>query len=237
MFSGYDNFKPLIWAHRGFSAIYPQNSLRAFSEAVDAGAHGIECDLQLTRDHVVVIAHDSSVAGRGGQLLNWADLLWSDVASGMPAGPPVARLESLSELPACTLLNLELKEQGALNPVLLNKTSEIIARNHWEERVLLSSFSKSLLDLCAEQHPQWPRAALWASWLPDVSDFSELVQVDAVHVASTFLREETMQIYQQTGYAVACWDLDDKQTRLWIDRDINGVIVDDPRWARAPGNT
>lgn len=48
---------PQTVAHRGYKAKYPENSLAAFKGAVEAGSHGIEMDLRLSKDGVVVLAH------------------------------------------------------------------------------------------------------------------------------------------------------------------------------------
>ena len=48
-----------IIAHRGFSAIAPENTLAAFEVAIARGAHSIEFDIQLSADSVPVIFHDA----------------------------------------------------------------------------------------------------------------------------------------------------------------------------------
>ena len=50
--------RPIIIAHRGASNLAPENTLAAFRLAKRLGADGIECDVQLTKDHQLVIAHD-----------------------------------------------------------------------------------------------------------------------------------------------------------------------------------
>jgi len=52
---------PLIIAHRGASASAPENTLAAFRAAVDAGADGIEFDVQLAADGVPVVIHDTDL--------------------------------------------------------------------------------------------------------------------------------------------------------------------------------
>lgn len=47
-----------IIAHRGFSAIAPENTLAAFNLAIKHGANSIEFDLQLSADGVPIIFHD-----------------------------------------------------------------------------------------------------------------------------------------------------------------------------------
>ena len=43
--------RPLIIAHRGASNLAPENTLASFRLAKELGADGIECDVQLTKDH------------------------------------------------------------------------------------------------------------------------------------------------------------------------------------------
>ncbi|MGB7202125.1 MAG: glycerophosphodiester phosphodiesterase family protein [Pyrinomonadaceae bacterium] len=65
---------PLIIAHRGGSAHAPENTLEAFRAAVDAGADGIEFDVQLARDGVPVIIHDTDLKRTAGVDKRVADL-------------------------------------------------------------------------------------------------------------------------------------------------------------------
>ena len=51
--------QPLIIGHRGASAHAPENTLAAFKMALDAGADGIEFDVQLSKDGVPVVIHDA----------------------------------------------------------------------------------------------------------------------------------------------------------------------------------
>ena len=51
-----------IWAHRGCSQRYPENTLLAFEKAMDIpGLAGIELDIQMTRDGELVVIHDERV--------------------------------------------------------------------------------------------------------------------------------------------------------------------------------
>ncbi|WP_255371675.1 glycerophosphodiester phosphodiesterase family protein [Cellulosimicrobium sp. CUA-896] len=52
---------PLVVAHRGNSAVAPQNTLAAFEAAWRGGAGSIELDVQLTADGQVVVIHDDTV--------------------------------------------------------------------------------------------------------------------------------------------------------------------------------
>ncbi|WP_020682228.1 glycerophosphodiester phosphodiesterase family protein [Marinobacterium rhizophilum] len=66
-------------AHRGYAARYPENTLLAVREALNAGAQFVEVDIQLSADRVVVVFHDDDtqrLCGRGGtvQALHRAEL-------------------------------------------------------------------------------------------------------------------------------------------------------------------
>ena len=50
-----------ISAHRGETAVHPENTLPAFREAVRLGAHQIELDVVRTKDNQLVIVHDETV--------------------------------------------------------------------------------------------------------------------------------------------------------------------------------
>ena len=83
-----------IWAHRGARREAPENTLPAFELAVAQGADGIELDVQLSADGVVVVMHDESVDrttdGHGpvvGHTL--AQLQRLDASAGMSGFPGV----------------------------------------------------------------------------------------------------------------------------------------------------
>jgi glycerophosphoryl diester phosphodiesterase len=52
---------PLQIAHRGGTGLWPENTLGAFTRAIDMGADGIELDVHLSRDGVLVVHHDESL--------------------------------------------------------------------------------------------------------------------------------------------------------------------------------
>lgn len=54
--------KPLSIAHRGFSDIYPQNTIIAFQKAIELKVDAIELDVSLSRDGHMIVFHDSEVS-------------------------------------------------------------------------------------------------------------------------------------------------------------------------------
>lgn len=51
--------RPRVFAHRGGSALAPENTLVAFDHGLSLGADGLELDVQLSRDGIVVVHHDA----------------------------------------------------------------------------------------------------------------------------------------------------------------------------------
>lgn len=49
-----------VEAHRGFSAVYPENTLLSFEKAMKLGVDRMEFDIWLSKDKVPVIMHDSN---------------------------------------------------------------------------------------------------------------------------------------------------------------------------------
>lgn len=53
-----EGIRPILIAHRGYSAIAPENTLPAFDAAIEAGADALEFDLQETVEGIPVVFHD-----------------------------------------------------------------------------------------------------------------------------------------------------------------------------------
>jgi glycerophosphoryl diester phosphodiesterase len=52
---------PLVYAHRGGAALRPENTIAAFDHGLKLGADGLELDVHLSRDGVVVVHHDTGL--------------------------------------------------------------------------------------------------------------------------------------------------------------------------------
>ena len=50
-----------VAAHRGWSAVYPENTMEAFRAAVGLNVDQIETDVRITRDGELVLMHDAAV--------------------------------------------------------------------------------------------------------------------------------------------------------------------------------
>lgn len=50
-----------LFAHRGYSARYPENTMEAFQKAYEKGFDGIETDVHMTKDGRLVLIHDETI--------------------------------------------------------------------------------------------------------------------------------------------------------------------------------
>lgn len=74
-------FKEYYYAHRGLhdnNSDAPENSMKAFKKAVDAG-YGIELDVQLTKDKIPVIFHDDNLLRVCGEKGAIGDYTWKEL--------------------------------------------------------------------------------------------------------------------------------------------------------------
>ena len=57
----FSSTRPLVFAHRGGSALAPENTIAAFDNGLALGADGLELDVHLSRDGRVVVHHDRTL--------------------------------------------------------------------------------------------------------------------------------------------------------------------------------
>src|SRR5258707_7854131 len=59
--SFFESERPMVFAHRGGSALAPENTMAAFDRGTASGVDGLELDVHLSRDGVVVVHHDRTL--------------------------------------------------------------------------------------------------------------------------------------------------------------------------------
>ena len=146
-----NNFShPIIIAHRGASAVAPENTLAAFTTAVSMGADAIEMDVKLTSDKEVVVMHDSSVNrttnGTGEvKSLTFKEIKMLDAGSKFSSRYSGEKIPSLREicekLKGKLLLNIELTNYGTFLDALPLKVADLVSEYDMQREVLISSFN------------------------------------------------------------------------------------------------
>jgi glycerophosphoryl diester phosphodiesterase len=136
---------PLVLGHRGYRARYPENTMLAFSKAIECGADGVECDLQKTADGRYVIIHDPRVDGVSNGSGEVGSMRFEEIRRlDFGRGERILELaELLAALPPDSYLDLELKGE-TLSPADCAPIEDILGRIE-RGRLMISSFESSLL--------------------------------------------------------------------------------------------
>ncbi len=139
--------QPLVIAHRGASGYRPENTLSAYSLAVDQRADMIEIDLHLSRDDIIVVRHDEDLAGLGLQREIRATDLAQIQSLDAGDGEVIPTLEDvLDRFGASIAFNLEIKigSDGAY-PGLEAAALRAVEARDLLASTLFSSFSDDVL--------------------------------------------------------------------------------------------
>jgi glycerophosphoryl diester phosphodiesterase len=135
---------PRAFAHRGWHVgelAGMENSLAAFRAAVAEGYRYLETDVHATRDGVAVVMHDATLDRTTDASGEVEKLDWARVKTARVGGrEPVCQLADLLEELPTALLNIDVKADSAVVPVL-----EVLARARAWHRVCLASFSDARL--------------------------------------------------------------------------------------------
>jgi glycerophosphoryl diester phosphodiesterase len=119
-----------IIAHRGASALKPENTIEAFKTAHKMGSNFFETDVQLTKDGILVLAHDFEINGK-------------PVKETCFSQTNLHRLtELLDILSPLTKLNIEIKNEGGIYPGIEQKVLNTVYGygEKLKQRILISSF-------------------------------------------------------------------------------------------------
>ena len=146
-----------IWAHRGCSQRYPENTLLAFEKAAAvSGLTGIELDIQLTRDGEMVVIHDERVDRTTEGMGYVRDYTLSRIkklhiyADDKPSQevPTIAEVLDLltPQMKAGLKLNIELKNSVYPYSGMEEKIVELIQKKGLQESVVYSSFYAASLE-------------------------------------------------------------------------------------------
>jgi glycerophosphoryl diester phosphodiesterase len=249
-----DAGRPIVFAHRGGSALRPENTMAAFEHGLAVGADALELDVQLARDGVVVACHDVALdrttnargllSARTGAELAAVDAAWSFGASaGFPLrnrGIGVPRLaEVLDAFPAAPLI-IELK---GTDPALAEAAVNEVRMAGAMSRVCFGSFSEALLertrrcgnDVITSAGTSEIRWALYRSWV-GVSPVDPRYQAFIVperYGARRIATRQFVRVMRGSGLPVCVWSVDHPaDMRRLLAWGVAGIITDRPDLAR-----
>ena len=242
----------LVIAHRGDSAVAPENTLPAMTAAARAGADLVEFDVQRTSDGHLIVVHDTTFArttnvaqvfpGRADDPVGsftLADVRRLDAGSWLSPAYAGTRVPTLGELlatmrPTHTDLLLELKNPE-LYPGYETQVARALTRTGFValHRVHVHSFGLPALEAFHDAAPSVPVGLLTESAIGDDSPGTWLSTLNATTVTDGGV-ERASDLHLQ----VFAWPLDPTQAtsseveRLVDDR-VSGIITDNPGQTRS----
>jgi glycerophosphoryl diester phosphodiesterase len=212
-----------IFGHRGSRATHPENTVEAFRHAMDCGADGVELDVAVTLDDVLVVTHDLVL--KDGRV----------VREHRAAQLSLPRLEEVLAMaaPPGFCFDIEAKTEAGLTPDPMPYAGLLLGalRGSPAGKLIVRSFDHDILRAFHEVAPEIPLAALITSD-PRFNDWVSVAR--AAHAAilsphySTVTAERVARAHK-AGILVSTWTVNESSDwgRL-ADIGVDTIITDDP---------
>ena len=228
---------PRVIAHRGLALDHPENTLGAFTAALDSGADILETDVHLSKDGSVIVAHDpdlTRVAGRPGLVADFSERELAEIDLGSGEGFPTLD-QLLSQFPHAKF-NIDLKTRTAVEPF-----AEIIRAHRAESRILATSFDEptrqAVINLLPEVASSTSRSmviqARLRTWLGlPMEKWTVPAEVVALQIPPAMygvalVTPSMLRLAKRKGLEVHVWTINNPEDmrRLWT-MGVHGIVTD-----------
>jgi glycerophosphoryl diester phosphodiesterase len=224
-------------AHRGFSSIYPENTMLSFEKALETGCDGIELDVHLSRDGQLVIIHDETVNRTTNGTGYVKDMTFGELRSlKIEKEQRIPSLEEYFDFIEKTNLftNIELKNDIFRYDGMEEKVIAAIRKRNLSEKIIFSSFNHFSILKCKTLAPEISCAFLTYSWYIDVGAYTKHHGLPYVHPLYTSLTDEAVKEIHSHDISINTYTVNDPgETRRLATLGIAGIITDDPKMLRA----
>lgn len=231
-----------VQAHRGASAIAPENTLAAFRAAAEQGAKWVELDVALLGDDTLVVIHDDSVdrttSGTGNLgALTRAEVDRLDAGSWFGsqfAGEKLPTLdEVIAELGQLGLsANVEIKQHPHHKSLdqLVEAVQHAIGKRAAGTNIMISSFDPDCLRAMHALEPDLEMAMLWGRPPEDWEAQLAAIPASTIHMHFKALSIGLLEETTKKGTKVRAWTCNDPvQLVSFWDAGLTGVITDNPK--------
>jgi len=250
----FDAPSPRVFAHRGASGRYPENTMAAFEAAIAVGAPYLELDIHCSRDGEIVVHHDDDLSRTAGlkklvRDLTAAELSALDVARyftpdgqsfpfrGRGIAVPTLR-DVLSSFPQQRLI-VEIKQQ---TPSLVTALLGLLRESGMARRVLIASEHQTPLDEVRAAAPGIPTnlsareiGAFMMALAPDAAPYHPLgdaLQIPPEHLGWKLATPESVAAAHRFGLEVHVWTVNDPaEMHELLAMGVDGIISDFPERA------
>ena len=218
------------YAHRGASEYAPENTMLSFHLGIFMGANGIETDVQLTRDGVPVLFHDTTlerVTGESGAICDYTyeELLAFRVKKGGHTDRITTLNDFLSTFGYRDLtFAIELKANGTAIP-----TADLIRQHGLEKKCIVTSFYLDYLREFRAYAPEIKTGYL----TPEVSEdtLSTLISlgIDEICPQGKYVTASNVTEWHKRGFNVRAWGIANREIMKAVyDAGVDGMTVNFP---------
>lgn len=231
-----------IFAHRGYSGKYPENTMIAFKKALEYGVDGIELDVQLTKDGEVVIIHDETIdrttTGKGFVVDYTYEELEKFDASFKFKDLGFNKIPTLREYFQLVkdydiVTNVELKT--GINEYLgiEEKVWELIKEYNLEEKVIISSFNHFSVMRMKKIAPQLKYGFLSEDWIIDAGKYTHSHGVQCYHPRFNNLVPDVIKELKKYNLEINTWTVNlEEDMRYLYSNNIDVIITNYPELAQ-----
>lgn len=230
-----------IYAHRGFSGEYPENTMLAFEKAIEEGADGIELDVHLSRDGEVMIIHDEALkrtAGRDGVVSDYTRSELEKISAGKTKDDsfgftPIPSLEEYLAFMAehrDRVSNIELKTAPVYYPGIEEKALALVDRFDLRKNIIWSSFNWLSVLKMKKLAPEMEAGLLFEgmplyNMAPLFSDF----KLEYFHPSFGNLSDDIVEGFHKGGIGLNVWTVNEEEKMAVCQRwGIHGLITNYP---------
>jgi len=246
----FESGRPLVFAHRGGAGLAPENTCAAFDRGLALGADGLELDVRLSRDGVVVVHHDPTLertTNLSGPLAGFEADELARADAGCRFGPRgsqpfrglgigIPRLDTvLSRYPETRLI-IDMKENAV---TLARATLDVIRRADALGRVCLGSFGlrairavramePAVATSAAKEEVRWALYRSWIGW-PVTRVAYRGYQVPEIAGATRVVSPRFLAAAHLAGLAVQVWTVNaEDDARRLLGWGVDALITDRP---------
>jgi glycerophosphoryl diester phosphodiesterase len=225
-----------IFAHRGYSSAFAENTMSAFIAAEKAGADGLELDVQLTKDGEVVVIHDEKLdrttTGKGFvRNFTFKEIRQFNANKKDVNKEPVPSLiEVLEWMQSNQLIcNIELKNNIFPYEGMEEKVIQLVRRFNLSNRIIISSFNHYSIVLSYRSAPEIETAPLFNERLYMPWVYAQSIRAQGIHPKLASITDEIIKGAIENGVAVRPYTVNkDADMHRLFKINCTSIITDDP---------
>lgn len=230
-----------IFAHRGFSGYYPENTMLAFQKvAEETVADGIELDIQLTKDDEIVIMHDEMLdrtTNGSGWLKDHTleELKMLSVGVNVKGFFPRQTIPTLREyftwLKTTKLItNIELKTSYFEYEGIEEKLIAMVKEFGLEDQIWYSSFNHYTVARIKKLMPEAKCGLLTDTWLMNIGEYAASQGAASVNARTYFCAKEGVAAdLHAHNIALQAWTPNDAEMmQELVDAGVDVLITNYP---------